>query len=91
MFDPDRLTVPPTAPPTDVIVLPAFSKLSFANKLAAVITSPVSSLVLAVSPAMSATPVTVIATVSVSESGTPALSVESTVSVSAPLKSALPV
>ena len=51
----------------------------------------VSSLVESVSATMSPTAVTVIATVSVSDSGVPAPSLESTVSVSEPLKSAFAV
>jgi len=58
MSVPDRLTVPPTAPPT-AVMLGVPSKLSLANRLAAVMTIGVSSLVLAVSLAMSTTGVTV--------------------------------
>ena len=82
MSVPDRLTVPPTAPPTAVITgVP--SKLSLASRLAAVMMIGVSSLVLAVSLAMSATAVAVreISCVAV----LPASSVMVTVKLSAPL------
>ena len=79
---PDRLTVPPTAPPTAVMAgVP--SKLSLARRLAAVMTIAVSSLVLAVSAAMSATAFTVSAITCVLV--LPASSVMVTVKLSKPL------
>ena len=87
-------TVPFVPCVTLVSVRPPSSKLSAFAPLVPVITFAViavSSFVVNVSATMSATAVTVIPTVSVSVKGTPALSVESTVSVSVPLKSAFPV
>ena len=83
-----NVTVPFAPCVTELRARPAFSKLSAEAPPVPVITfavTAVSSAVVSESPTMSATALTVIATVSVSESGVPALSAETTVSVSAPL------
>ena len=92
---PARLTVPPSAPCTlaTVRALPSAS-LSLTSKLAWLITAGVSSLVEATvsltASGASLTGVTLSVTLSVSDSGTPALSVDTTINVSVPLKFRLP-
>ena len=90
------LTVPPTAEPAAVMVTgPSPRPVSLANRLALVkvtgaASSRIAAGVSATAKGVSLTAATLMATVSLSVKGVPAASVDSTVRVSAPLKSRLP-